>query len=50
MKKGFECKCGEFIPFTKYVYAHPTKALLYTCLKCLRDYTIKAGVATEDRK
>lgn len=48
--KGFTCSCGEEIAFTRYVYEHPDKALLYTCLKCLRDYTIKAGVVTEDGK
>lgn len=43
--KGVTCKCGEFTPFSMWVYAHWQERLTFTCPGCGAGYSPYAGVA-----
>ena len=46
--KGVSCECGEFTPFSMWVYAHWTTPAVFTCPKCDRKYTVQRGRAKPD--
>jgi len=44
-QKGVQCECGEFTPFTSWVFAHWDIVSEFACPKCDRRYTIFQGQA-----
>jgi hypothetical protein len=44
VKKGYTCACGEFHPFSAYVFAHYNITLVNEC-KCGRANKIRNGLA-----
>lgn len=42
-KKGVQCECGEFTPFTSWIFAHWDIVSEFTCPKCDRRYELFQG-------
>ena len=45
LPKGVTCKCGEFSPFSMWVYAHWGERLSFVCPECGAKYSVYKGQA-----